>query len=117
MGYLTKELGTRQIIEAIRIVISGNVYLSEEMAMKLLKRTVGQSRDDSGRSALDALSDRELEVFRLIGQGLKTQDVAQQLHLSVNTIETYRDRIRAKLNIEGGAELSRRALLWYLENA
>jgi DNA-binding NarL/FixJ family response regulator len=116
VGYLTKEKGTSQIIDAIRDVLAGNVYLSAGMTMKLLKRTVGQSPEDSSQSGIDALSDRELEVFRLIGQGLKTQEIALQLHLSVNTVETYRDRIRAKLHLRDGLELTRCALRWALEN-
>jgi DNA-binding NarL/FixJ family response regulator len=116
VGYLTKEKGTGQIIDAIRHVLDGNLYLSEGMSTKLLKRTVGQRLEDSGRSAMDTLSDRELEVFRLIGQGLKTQEIALQVHLSVNTIETYRDRIRVKLNLGDGLELTRRAWQWVLEN-
>jgi DNA-binding NarL/FixJ family response regulator len=116
VGYLTKEKGTGQIIDAIRDVLAGNVYLSVGMTMKLLKRTVGQSPEDAGRSPIDALSDRELEVFRLIGRGLKTQEIALQLHLSVNTVETYRDRIRAKLNLVDALELTRCALQWILEN-
>jgi DNA-binding NarL/FixJ family response regulator len=116
MAYLTKEKGTGQIIEAIRDVLAGNVYLSAGLTMKLLKRTVGRPLKDPGRPAMDALSDRELEVFRLIGQGLKTQEIALQLHLSVNTVETYRDRIRAKLHLSDGLELTRCALQCFLEN-
>jgi DNA-binding NarL/FixJ family response regulator len=116
VGYLTKEKGTVQIIDAIRDALAGNIYLSAGMTMKLLKQSVGQRLVDSGRSAIDALSDRELEVFRRIGQGLKTQEIALQLHLSVNTVETYRDRIRAKLNLSDGLELTRRAMQWDLEN-
>jgi DNA-binding NarL/FixJ family response regulator len=116
MGYLTKEKGTGQIIEAIRRVLEGNVYLSEGLTKKLLKRTVGKPVEDASGCAFDALSDRELDVFRLIGQGLKTNGIALQLHLSVNTVETYRDRIRAKLNLTDGLELTRCAMQWFLEN-
>jgi DNA-binding NarL/FixJ family response regulator len=115
VGYLTKNKGTSQIIDAIREVLAGNMYLSAAMILKLLKRTVGQSAEDSGRSPIDALSNRELEVFRLIGQGLKTQDIATNLHLSVNTVETYRDRIRAKLKLIDGPELARCAWQWTSE--
>jgi DNA-binding NarL/FixJ family response regulator len=116
MGYLTKEKGTGQIVEAIRAVLAGDVYLSEGLTKKLLKRKVGQALKDSGRGDIDALSDRELEVFRLIGQGLKTEKIAIQMHLSVNTVETYRDRIRAKLKHTDGFELARCAMHWFLEN-
>ncbi len=86
------------------------------MTEKLLKRTVGRSAPEAGRSPLDRLSDRELDVFRLIGQGRKTQEIADQLHLSVKTVETYRDRIRQKLDLSDGAELTRCALQWTLEH-
>ena len=104
MGYLDKEQATSTLIEAIRQVLSGKVYLSAAMTEKLLKRSVGQ---DPSRLPIDSLSDRELEVFRLIGQGVKTQEIATQLHLSPKTVETYRDRIREKLNLSDGSELAR----------
>jgi DNA-binding NarL/FixJ family response regulator len=92
------------------------MYLSAAMTEKLLKRTVGWACPDPGRPLLDRLSDRELDVFRLIGQGRKTQEIAEQLHLCVKTIETYRDRIREKLDLKDGSELARYALQWALEN-
>jgi DNA-binding NarL/FixJ family response regulator len=116
MGYINKEQATGKIIEAIRHVLDGKVYLSPAMTEKLLKRAVGPACQDSGHSPIDTLSDRELEVFRLIGQGLKTADIAAQLHLSIKTVETYRDRIREKLDLSDGAELARCALQWMLEN-
>jgi DNA-binding NarL/FixJ family response regulator len=115
MGYINKEQATSKIIEAIRQVLAGRVYLSAAMTEKLLKRTVGRAGPDSSRSPIDALSDRELEVFRLIGQGLKSQEIAAQLHLSVKTVETYRDRIRQKLALSDGTQLARCALQWMLE--
>jgi DNA-binding NarL/FixJ family response regulator len=115
MGYINKEQATAEILNAIRQVLDGKVYLSAAMTAKLLHRTVGRG-PDSARSPLDSLSDRELDVFRLIGQGRKTQEIADQLHLSVKTVETYRDRIRQKLDLRDGAELARRALQWTLEN-
>ena len=82
----------------------------------MLHRTVGEARAEISRSPLDALANRELEVFRLIGQGVKTADIAKRLHLSVKTIETYRDRIREKLDLRDGTELSHYAVQWMLEN-
>lgn len=116
LGFITKEQATDRIVEAIRQVLAGKVYLSAAMAEKLLLRSVGEQAMDRGRSSVEDLSDRELEVFRLIGQGFKTSDVAAQMHLSVKTIETYRDRIREKLHLGDGAELMRRATQWVLEN-
>jgi DNA-binding NarL/FixJ family response regulator len=115
MGYINKEQATGKIIDAIRQVLDGKVYLSAAMTEKLLKRAVGQAGQDSGRSPIDTLSDRELEVFRLIGQGVKTQEIAAQLHLSIKTVETYRERIREKLDLKDGAELARCAVQWVLD--
>jgi DNA-binding NarL/FixJ family response regulator len=116
MGYINKEQATGKIIEAIRQVLGGKMYLSEALSEKLLKRSVGHAGPDSGRPPIGTLSDRELDVFRLIGQGRKTQEVADQLHLSVRTVETYRDRIREKLDLKDGTELTRCAVQWVLEN-
>jgi DNA-binding NarL/FixJ family response regulator len=116
MGYINKEHATDKIIAAIRHILDGKIYLSEASREKLLKRVVGQSRPGLGPSPLENLSDRELDVFRLIGQGLKTAEIATQLHLSPKTVETYRDRIRQKLDLSDGSELARCALQWLLEN-
>jgi DNA-binding NarL/FixJ family response regulator len=116
LGYVTKDQATDTIVAAIRRVRDGKVWLSDAAAERLLHRAVGNGPRDAARSPVDALADRELEVFRLIGQGVKTADVADRLHLSVKTVETYRDRIRQKLDLADGAELARYATLWVLEN-
>jgi DNA-binding NarL/FixJ family response regulator len=113
IGYINKEQATTAIIEAIRQVLGGKVYLSAAITEKLVKRSVGQ---DPCRLPIDTLSDRELEIFRLIGQGVKKQEIAAQLHLSPKTVETYRDRIRAKLDLNDGTELARSAIQWVIEN-
>src|SRR5271169_4834424 len=99
LGYINKDQATDKIVEAIRRVLAGNVYLSDAMAEKMLHRAVGGGREEVTRSPLDALADRELEVFRLIGESVKTAEIAERLHLSVKTVETYRDRIREKLDL------------------
>lgn len=116
MAYLTKEQATSQIIDAIRHIREGRMYLSADMTEKLLKQAVGRTIPTEASTTLDILSDRELEVFRLIGQGLKNQDIAGQLHLSVKTVETYRDRIKEKLSLKDSMELNRSALQWILDN-
>ena len=116
LGYVNKDQATDKIIDAIRRVLEGKVFLSDAMAEKMLHRAVGGGREDVTRSPLDALADRELEVFRLIGQGVKTTDIAERLHLSVKTVETYRDRIRQKLDLSDGTELAHYATQWALEN-
>jgi DNA-binding NarL/FixJ family response regulator len=115
-GYVNKDQATDRIIEAIRRVLDGKVYLSEGMTEVILQRSVGGASKSNTRSSLYALADRELEVFRLIGEGLKTSDIAKRLHLSVKTIETYRARIRQKLDLSEGTMLTHYAAQWVLEN-
>ena len=115
MGYVNKDQATGTIIEAIRRVLEGKVWLSEAMSERMLQRAVGPGRTEAAGSPVDALADRELEVFRLIGEGLKTSEIADRLHLSVKTVETYRDRIRKKLDLASGAELARHATEWVLK--
>jgi DNA-binding NarL/FixJ family response regulator len=116
LGYLNKAQATDQIVVAIRRVLEGKVYLSEAMSEQLLHRVVGDGATAIVRSPVETLSNRELEVFRLIGQGVKNLEMASRLHLSTKAVETYRDRIRLKLNLSTGVELGRYALLWLLEN-
>jgi DNA-binding NarL/FixJ family response regulator len=116
LGYITKDQATDQIVEAVRRVLAGKVWLSEAMAERLLRRAVGRGRHEVTRSPLDVLADRELEVFRLIGQGVKTAEIAERLHLSVKTVQTYRDRIRQKLDLDDGTNLTHYATQWALEN-
>jgi DNA-binding NarL/FixJ family response regulator len=114
-GYITKEEATSQIIAAIRHVLAGNVYLAQGLANKILSRAVGGSGGPD-RPPIDTLSDRELEVLQRLGKGMNTRRIARQLHLSVKTIETYRSRIREKLDLEDGTDLIRYASQWVLEN-
>jgi DNA-binding NarL/FixJ family response regulator len=116
MGYIDKEQATVNIIDAIRHVIAGKVYLSESMADRVLHRAIGSS-GEIDRPALESLSDRELEVFQFIGQGLTTQQIAAKMHVSPKTVDTYRARIREKLRISSGTELIRLAVQSAVENA
>jgi DNA-binding NarL/FixJ family response regulator len=116
LGYINKDQATDRIVDAIRRVEAGRVYLSETMAERMLQRAVGATPEKIPRSPIDVLADRELEVFRLIGEGVKTGDIAKRLHLSVKTVETYRDRIRQKLNQSDGVKLAHYATQWVLEN-
>jgi DNA-binding NarL/FixJ family response regulator len=116
LGYVNKDQATDRIVAAIRRVREGKVYLSDAMAERLLQRAVGGARAAVTRSLVELLADRELEVFRLIGGGAKTAEIAERLHLSVKTVETYRDRIRQKLDLSDGTRLSHYATQWVLEN-
>ena len=116
MGYVNKDQATEETIKAIRRLLEGEVYLSEATSQRMLRRAVGGRREEITRSPLHALADRELEVFRLIGQGVKTAKIAQRLHLSASTVETYRERIRQKLHLSDGTKLAHYATQWVLEN-
>lgn len=110
-GYIMKQQATDNVITAIRKILDGQIYISEEMSSKMLGKLVG-GKPKVGTSAIDRLSDRELEVFLLTGHGYGTRQIADQLHLSVKTIETYRSHIKEKLNLSNAAELLQYAIQW-----
>lgn len=110
-GYITKQEATRKVMQAIRTVLAGEVYLSGQLTSQLLTRVVGQQRPETALSVA-SLADRELQVFEMIGRGLGTRQIAAQLHLDVKTIETYRARIKEKLKLKDAAELLQRAIAW-----
>ena len=116
LGYVNKDQATDRILDAIRQALKGKVYLSAEMTERILHRAVGDTAKAAGQSPIDTLADRELEVLQWIGQGLKTSEIASRMHLSVKTVETYRDRIRSKLGLRHGAELVHFATQWVLEH-
>ena len=116
LGYITKEQATDKIVDAIRRVLEGKIYLSEAMTEKLLIRIQAGSALGQGHRPEECLSDRELEVFQLIGSSLDTQEIATRLNVSPKTVETYRFRMKEKLNITDSKELFRRALHRVEEN-
>jgi DNA-binding NarL/FixJ family response regulator len=108
-GYIMKQEATEKVLVAVRRILSGDIYLSDRMANKLLHQYIsGGSGDISSR--LSALSDRELEVFRLIGEGCSTRQIAENLHLSIKTVETYQAHIKDKLSLRSGRELVQHAI-------
>jgi DNA-binding NarL/FixJ family response regulator len=109
-GYIMKQEAINGLIEAIRQVLSGRVYVSERMSQNLLERIGHEGLSPGGR--LGNLTDRELEVFDLIGHGLATTEIADRLNVSVKTIETYRANIKTKLNLRDGVDLIRFAATW-----
>jgi DNA-binding NarL/FixJ family response regulator len=115
MGYINKREATQKIFAAIRKVMDGEVYVSEKLANHMIHRSVG-GRPRDGKTPIQTLSDRELEVFRMIGQGMTTAEISRALHLSVKTVETHRQRIKDKLRIEDASKLVREAAQWVLEN-
>jgi len=115
LGYINKRHATRRIVEAIRSVRDGKIFLCEETTQQLLGQAVGGVRHAKA-SGVQSLSDRELEVFRLIGRGLSASQIANRLHRSVHTVETHRQKIKSKLNLNNAGELNLAAVQWMLEN-
>jgi len=110
-GFIMKQEATENVLLALRRVLSGDIYLSERMANKMLQQFVG-ARGTAQKFPIDRLSDRELEVFRLIGQGHGTRRIAEELRLSVKTVESYREHIKEKMTLNDASELVQHAIQW-----
>ena len=110
-GYIMKQEATEQVLVALRRILGGDIYLSDRMASKMLHRFAGDSAFET-RSPMTGLTDRELEIFRLIGEGHGTRQIAEGLHLSVKTVESYQAHIKEKLCLKNGRELVQRAIQW-----
>lgn len=108
-GYIMKQEAPQALLAAIRKVLSGQVYVSEKMGATLLQRMVGGKKAMS-ELPMDRLTDRELEVFRMIGAGLSVKEIADKLCLSAKTVEAHREHIKEKLNLKNSAELLRFAI-------
>jgi DNA-binding NarL/FixJ family response regulator len=117
MGYVNKDQATDTIVEAIRRVLDGKIWLSPPMTERMLQRTVGAGRLRVTQSPVDDLSDRELEAFQLIGRGRTTEQIATEMHVSPKTVETFRARIKDKIGLSNVSELVRYATQWSIENA
>jgi DNA-binding NarL/FixJ family response regulator len=111
-GYVMKQEATENVLAAIRRVLEGNVYLSAQMERKSMLQFVGRRAVPRG-TPLEDLSKRELEVFQLIGQGRRTRQIAEALHVSVKTIESHRQHIKEKLGLANGHELVQHAIQWH----
>lgn len=109
-GYVMKQEATEKVLTAIRMVLQGEIYLSEHLQEKVLRHVL--SGDAGGLSPIDLLSDRELEVFRLIGHGNASSDIARKLSRSVKTVETHRSHLKDKLGLRNAAELTHFAVQW-----
>jgi DNA-binding NarL/FixJ family response regulator len=110
-AYLMKDAVSENIVKAIRTVLSGEIYVSNTISKKFLHKIAGDKAGTT-KTPIENLSDREFEVFRLIGEGYKASHIAKQLHLSTKTIETYRSRIKEKLNLPNAAELLQYSIKW-----
>jgi len=110
-GYVTKQEATHSILSAIRRVLSGNIYLNEKVCAHIISRLVDR-HDPVAATPTEVLADRELQVFEMTGRGLSTNEIADRLHIAVKTVETYRGRIREKLNLKDSSELRQHASSW-----
>jgi DNA-binding NarL/FixJ family response regulator len=110
-GYITKQEATRKILQAIRRILGGELYLNERISAQIIARLTNHAAEKPGHPA-ESLADQELRVFELIGQGLSTQQIAGALHVNTKTIETYRARVKRKLGLEKPADLLQAAIRW-----
>ena len=115
LGYVHKSEATRDIVQAVRRVMTGRPYVSEATSERMLQRLVGTATRERSESPIESLSDRELEIFERIGQGLSTLEISEALGLSPKTVQTYRQRVKEKLGLETAAELSSQATRWVVE--
>jgi len=112
-GYIMKQEASEVLVKAIRTVLAGEIYASESVKNRLLKKAIGRSEEPDSMG-LSSLTDRELQVFELIGKGCETKNIAEILHLSVKTVDTYREHIKEKLGLKNATELIQRASQWEL---
>ena len=112
-GYINKQELQSQVVEALRTVLRGERYLSSVMSQRLIAQAIGSKVAHGGT---ETLTDRELQIFQLIGRGKSTREIAQELSVSVHTIDSHREHIRAKLDLRNGTELIQRAVQWHIEN-
>jgi len=117
-GYINKQEASTKIMLAIRRVLSGEIYWSEKAAARVASKIASPS-GSSGSFSMDLLTDRELQIFELIGKGQSTRQIAASLHIHVSTVETYRARIKEKLGLKDGLDLLQHAIRWVMlpENA
>jgi DNA-binding NarL/FixJ family response regulator len=113
LGYINKQELQGRVVEALRTVLRGERYLSAVMAQRLIAQAIGSKVAQGGT---ETLTDRELQIFQLIGRGKSTREIAQELNVSVHTIDSHREHIRAKLDLHNGTELIQRAVQWHFEN-
>jgi DNA-binding NarL/FixJ family response regulator len=111
-GYVSKSASSQFLLAAIRRVLSGRIYLSDDVSTHLLGSFTSKAQRPGSLSPVELLTDRELEVFNLIGQAKETKDVSRRLGMSAKTVEAHRASIKRKLKLKTGPELTRHAVLW-----
>lgn len=110
-GYIMKQEATEKVLVALRRILGREIYVSEHIANRMLQRYIGSPSGDRSSTIAD-LTDRELEVFRLIGEGHSTRQIAEELHISVKTVESYQAHIKEKLSLRSARELVQHAIQW-----
>lgn len=115
-GYLNKQEATKKVVTAIRTVLAGQMFVSETMTATILQRMSGGKRVEAGEPT-DVLTDRELEVFQLLGQGVGVKQIAENLFVSVKTVEAHREHIKQKMGIKSSSELLRFAIEYLLKKS
>ena len=113
LGYINKQELQGRVVDAMRTVLRGERYLSAAMAQRLIAQAIGSRLAQGGT---ETLTDRELQIFQLIGRGRSTREIARELNVSVHTVDSHREHIRAKLDLHTGTELIQRAVQWHIEN-
>lgn len=116
-GYLMKQEGPEKMIKAIRRVLAGSISVSERISALILDALSGSREHSDGAASISTLTDREFEIYRLLGQGKETQEIAQLLHLSSKTVDTHRSHIKTKLGLKNNTELVHHATRWAAEQA
>jgi DNA-binding NarL/FixJ family response regulator len=110
-GYIMKQEASEKVLLALRRILSNEIYVSERISNRMLQRYIGSPGEGRPSSVAD-LTDRELEVFRLIGEGHSTRQIAEELHISVKTVESYQAHIKEKLSLRSARELVQHAIQW-----
>jgi DNA-binding NarL/FixJ family response regulator len=110
-GYVTKEEGPDEILRGLRRVLAGQVHVSDRVASKVMQKIIAGAGEPAA-NLLDSLTDRELQVFELIGNGLPTREIARELHISTKTVDSHREHIKEKLHLASASELLRHAIQW-----
>src|SRR3989449_3356955 len=114
-GYIMKENATDEVLRALRKVLAGELYFSERVAVAMVQRTL-REKPSASRAGIELLSDRELQVFQLLGASYSAREIAEQFHLSRKTVETHCEKIKHKLSLHNAAELKQFARRWAAEN-
>jgi DNA-binding NarL/FixJ family response regulator len=111
-GYLMKSAASQELLEGMRRALGGDVVVSDKVSSMVLSRVFRQEAEDPGGSTVSSLSDRELQIFELVGTGARTREIAERLSVSAKTVDTHKSHIKRKLGLERSTDLLRAAMAW-----